>query len=146
MRVASGGEAAGNRGGDPGPRSHGRGPQLRAAYVNLNAGWGGFRQVSDARAVESPWFLERATGIEPTSRASETIRPDSVAPWPTFHAAKASAREYRNGRVKIAVSVHCSPPQPFLSPVSGSFYATSAGRIAGVTEKAVQTSGRHNPE
>ena len=30
----------------------------------------------------------------------------------TFHAAKASAREYRKGRVKLAVSVHCSPPQP----------------------------------
>ena len=37
-------------------------------------------------------------GIEPTSET-----------W--VHAATSRVRLYRNGRTKVAVSVHCSPPQ-----------------------------------
>jgi hypothetical protein len=42
-------------------------------------------------------FLERAMGIEPTSEI-----------W--VHAATSRARLYRNGRTKVAASVHCRPP------------------------------------
>jgi hypothetical protein len=99
-----------------GPGRTGEVPNF-AQPASLISGWGGSRQVSDARVVESPFeFLERAMGIEPTSQASETTRPDSVVPWPSFHAAKSSVRECRKGRVKLAVSVHCSPPQPFRDP------------------------------
>jgi hypothetical protein len=38
-------------------------------------------------------------GIEPTSET-----------W--VHAATSRARLYRNGRTKVAASVHCRPPQP----------------------------------
>src|SRR6516162_5076028 len=45
-------------------------------------------------------------GIEPTSEI-----------W--VHAATSRARLYRNGRTKVAASVHCRPPQPSILAAEG---------------------------
>jgi hypothetical protein len=65
--------------------------------------------------------MERAMGIEPMSEGWEATKPDSplLVGSLIVHAAKVSAREYRKGRVKMAASVHCSPPQPIEDSWAG---------------------------
>jgi hypothetical protein len=78
--------------------------------------------------VGAPWFrfvtrtaensrMNRIIGL--TARSSSPrmfvrcCKTDYFSPllvgWLIVHAAKASAREYRKGSAKMAVSVHCSP-------------------------------------
>jgi hypothetical protein len=54
----------------------------------------------------------KGIGINRAYGAGDGNRTHASEVW--FHAATARARLYRNGRAKVAASVHCRPPQPFL--------------------------------
>ena len=77
--------------------------------VPLVRGLSGFRPV---KVLESIGFMERAMGIEPTSEVWDAISLLGFLFAASSHAATSRARLYRNGRTKVAVSVHCRPPQP----------------------------------